>query len=280
MIKKGTRFFTPDTINDLKKTALNEEVVTILAGGTSLFREINGENLVIPGAIIVLENIVELYKESRTERYFEFGSMLTINQIIERSKNNLPSTLLNCFLSLAPDPVRNQATIGGTIANKKIVSDLTSILVILNTKIEIISFSEKKIKPRWESISQYLTTRDSKPLHLITRVRIPLVHSTYSHYSKSGYKYNLFSEISFAANAELEKSNISSISLAFVIENRKIVRPKEIEAELIGTHIPVSYKFRDTLLHSIITKLKNIPNLTNSEIFRMSQMILYFLDNF
>lgn len=280
MKKKGTRFFSPESINELKEIIRKEHDITLLAGGTSLFRTINGDSLIIPGAIIILDNIPELKKENRTERYFEFGSMFTMEEIIIGSKNNLPQIMLDGFLSIAPYPIRNVATIGGTISNKEIISDIIPLLLIFNCKVEVISFSDKKNRPKWESITQYISTKEDRGLHLITRVRIPLITPTYYQYYKTGYPYNLFSEISFSAIAEIEKSNISSLSMAFNIENKKIIRTKEIEAELIGKHIPISYRSREPLKQMIFTSLNDNPKLKESEIYRMSQIILHFLEGF
>lgn len=280
MKKKGTRFFNPTSIGELNEIVKKERDITLLAGGTSLFRTINGETLIIPGAIIILDHISELKKENRTERYFEFGSMFTIQEIIDGSKKNLSKVLLNGFLSMAPYPVRNIATIGGAIANKEIISDIIPLLLIFNCKVEVIPLTEKKYRPKWESITQYISTKDSRGLHLITRVRIPLITPTYSLYYKTGYPFNLFSEISFSAVAEIEKSSISSLSMAFNIENKKIIRTKEIEAELIGKHMPISYRSRESLEQMIFTSLSDNPKLKESEIYRMGQIILHFLEGF
>ncbi|QEN05714.1 hypothetical protein EW093_13660 [Thiospirochaeta perfilievii] len=280
MKKKGTRFFRPKTVGDLKEIVKKERDITLLAGGTSLFRTINGDNLIIPGVIIILDDIVELKKENRTERYFEFGSMFTIQEIICGSKNNLPKILLESLESMAPYPIRNLATIGGTIANKDIISDIIPLLLILNCKVEVIPLVDKKNRAKWESLTQYISTKDERGLHLITRVRIPLITTTTCSYYKTGHSFNLFKEISFSAIAEIEKSNISSLSMAFNIENKKIIRTKEIEAELIGKHMPISYRSREPLLSIIKTSLSDNPRLKESEIYRMAQIILHFLEGF
>ena len=280
MSKKGTRFFKPESINQLKEILKKENEVTLLAGGTSLFRTINGDRLNHPGAIVMLDDIPELKKENRTERYFEFGAMFSIEEILTVSKNNLPHIIQKCFTSIAPYPIRNESTIGGAIANKEILSDIIPLLLILNCKLEVIPLDDKKNKAKWESLTQYLSTKDSRGLHLITRVRLPIITPYYSIYYKTGHMYNIFKEISFAAIVELEKNNISSISMAFNIENKKIIRTKEIEAELIGLHIPVTFKSREQLLNLIISSLKDNPKLKENEIYRMGQIILHFLESF
>lgn len=278
MKKKGTRFFSPETIAELKNMAARETDIKLLAGGTSLFRTINGDNLIVPGAIMVLDNIPELRKENRTERYFEFGSMLTIQEIINSSKKNIPKILLTCLLACAPYPVRNVATIGGALANRELISDIIPLLLIFNCKVEVILFSDKKIRPKWESITQYRSTLKNRGLHLITRVRIPLITPSYYQYYKTGFQYNLYNEISFSAIADIEKSNVSSLSMAFNINNKEIIRTKEIEAELIGKHIPISHRMREPLTRSIFSRLGSYPNLNENEKYRMTQIILHFLE--
>lgn len=280
MKKKGTRFFSPETVSELKYIAAKESDIKLLAGGTSLFRTINGDNLIVPGAIILLENIQELQKENRTERYFEFGSMLTIQQIINSSKRNIPKVLLQGLLGSAPYPVRNVATIGGAITNQQIISDLIPLLLIFNSKVEVISFSDKKIRPKWESLNQYISTKDQKGLHLVTRIRIPLINPTFFQYYKTGFKYNLFNEISFSAIADIEKNSITSLSMAFNINNRKIVRIKEIEAELVGKHIPIGHRLREPITTSISESLKKYEGLDRTQRYRMTQIILLFLEGF
>lgn len=280
MKRKGSRFFTPDSINELKKLVLKEDVTTLLAGGTTLFRTNNGENLILPGVIVILDSISELKRENRTERYFEFGSMITIEDIIFRCKNNYPKVFIDCLKSIAPFPIRNMATIGGSVANNIIISDLMPMLLIFNCKVEVISFISKKVKAKWEPIAQYISNKDERGLHLITRIRIPLLTPSYILYFKSGHKYNLFNEISFAGIAETEKENISYLSMAFNIENKIIVRTKEIEEQLIGKRLPNNHQIRETFMKSILLNLGNNKKLKKSQIYRMSQIILDFIEDF
>ncbi|MBN2618167.1 MAG: FAD binding domain-containing protein [Spirochaetales bacterium] len=280
MIKKGTRFYTPDTLSELKEIIYKEQEVKLLAGGTSLFRKINGDTLVLPGVIILLENIPELTKENRTERYFEFGSMITIQNIIDNCKRNFAPVLIDALEKNAPFPVRNISTIGAAIANNDIKSDLLPLFYVFNVKVEVINLRDKKIKARWESLTQYLSTQDNRGLHLITRVRIPLINPAYYQYFKTGFKYNLFNEISFAAIADLEKGNISSLSMAFNINNKKIIRTKDIDAELIGKHIPIGLKSREALIQTFNDNLNRIEGLEDYQKFQMIQIILHFLEAF
>lgn len=251
-----------------------------MAGGTSLFRENNGIILTLPGVIIVLDRIPELKRENRTERYFEFGSMITIDNIVNSSKKNLPAVLLKGFDTLAPYPVRNVATIGGALADNVIISDIIPLLLIFDCKLEIMTFSENKRKSKWESITQYLTTKRNRELHLITRIRIPLSTPAYSQYFKTGQSFNLFSEITFAATAELEKNNLTSISMAFNIENSNIIKTKEIEDRLIGKRINTYYKNRDELIETIIDSLSSYEYLKDFQKYQMAQIILHFLESF
>lgn len=280
MKKKGSRFFQPESMFELTEIVSKESDITLLAGGTSLYREVRETRLTVPGAIIILDSIPELKKQNRTERYFEFGSMITIEEIIESSKKNLPKVLLDGLASVAPFPVRNMATIGGTIADKKIISDLIPLLLIFNCKVEIKTFKDKKNKPKWESITQYLSTKESIGVHLITRVRIPLINPSYYNYYKTGSSFNLFNEISFSAIAEIEKSNISSLSMAFNIENRLIVKTKNIEDSLIGQRVPISHRNRESLIIFINNSLSSYKELEEFQKYQMSQIILSFLERF
>ena len=278
MIQKGSRFFRPTTLNELSEIVKKESDITLLGGGTSIFRTINGQNLFVPGVVVILNDIADLIKENRTERYFEFGAMMTIEEIINRSKKNINRVLLEGLKSVAPFPIRNIATIGGTIANRDVISDIIPLLLIFNAKVEVLSFNEKKKRNKWESITQYISTRSSRGLHLITRVRIPLVTPTNSIYYKSGYKYNLFSEISFSAIAEVEKDNLSSLSMAFNVGNRSIIRTRNIEAILIGKRIPIAHRDRGAIMTSIKLSLLENSELSEQHIYQMSNIILRFLE--
>ncbi len=280
MKNKGTRFFLPESIQELVEITQNEIDLTLLAGGTSIFREIDGDNLVVPGVVVNLDKIDELKKENRTERYFEFGSMITLEDIITRSHKYLPKVLIKGLKSTAPYPVRNSATIGGTIANNRIVSDIIPLLLVFNCKVEVLTFPKGKKKTKWESINQYIQTRDDRGMHLITRVRIPLTTPSYYTYFKTGFKYNLFSEISFSAIAEIEKKSITSFLMALNIENREIIRLREIEAFLVGVRIPLNSRDREFLLIRVKELLRDRSKLSESIIYQISQIILYFLEGF
>lgn len=280
MKKRGSRFFQPDSIAELSEIIIKERDITLMAGGTSLLRENNGISLTLPGAIVILDKIPELKKENRTERYFEFGSMVTIDNIVSSSKKNLPQILLTGLDTLAPYPVRNVATIGGALADKVIISDIIPLLLIFDCKVEVMTFNGNKRRSKWESITQYLSTNRNRDLHLITRIRIPLSSPAYSQYYKTGQSFNLFSEITFAAVAELEKSNLTSLSMAFNIENRIIVKTKEIEERLVGKRVHSYYKNRDSLIDAITGSLSSYDGLKEYHKYQMAQIILHFLESF
>lgn len=277
MKKKGTRFFLPESINELGELIVNEQDITLLAGGTSIFRDKEGDNLDVPGALINLNHIDDFKKESRTERYFEYGSMVTIEEIIKGSNKYLPELLLKALKSVAPYPVRNIATIGGTISNKKIVSDLIPTLLIFNCKVEVLTFPRGKRKTRWESINQYISTRDDRDLHIITRVRIPLASPGYYNFYKTGYKYNIGSEISFSGIADIEKKSISTISMAFNIENRDVIRLREIEAFLIGIRIPMGAREKESLRSKCNDVLQKKYSIHGMFRYQINEIIVHFI---
>jgi len=68
--------------------------------------------------------------------------------------------------------------------------------------------------------------------------------------------------------------------MAFNIENKNVIRIKGIEAELVGKHIPISHRLREPVKNSIAAALENNTELSKTQQYMMTQIILHFLENF
>ena len=69
-----------------------------------------------------VRNLPELCRIDKHERFFEFGSALTLTELEDIGEKNLPVVLYEALKTIANSQVRNLATLGGNICAKGIYS--------------------------------------------------------------------------------------------------------------------------------------------------------------
>lgn len=276
MINKGSRFFLPESVMEIADIFLQNPEATILGGGTTLLREIEGDYLSVPGAIISLRDVTELKRQYRSEKYIDYSAGITLSGILKSSEKLLPPLFIRALKETGPLPVKNTATIGGCVNNRTMISDIMPVLTIMGARIEKITFADGKKKARWYPAGHFHTLQDDNAL--ISRVRIPLQRSRHSLFYKSSERYRLFEGLTFAGTAERDKGIITEIKLAFAVKNRHLFRLKSTEEVLSGRKIPFTEREEESIFSAISEQLKGFEELTEMEIYMMVKIILHFID--
>ena len=135
--KNKREFYSPTKIEDA--ASFKNKNITIVSGATDLGVQINKIDRQIKQTLS-LNLIDDLYKISlnKNKDILTIGSKVSINDFQEFIKNIVPE--LNDFLNIfASKQIKNQATIVGNLVNASPVADTTPFLMVLNTKLKIVS---------------------------------------------------------------------------------------------------------------------------------------------
>ena len=233
-------YYTPDNVNGLLKTMntcksyrlcfddLNSVDVQDRTSGTLLTKAI------YPGYI------PELSALNRSERYFDIGPELRINELLKKGATVLPSILIRALTESGIPNVRNIMTIGGLICAPKIRNSVFAALSILNAKIEIVSYTTANLRflvPIQQLFKDdYL---DIKPGEMILKIRIPYEEYDVDYYNEIQDKGNV---ITFVGTAYTFKSSISTCKFAIGNWGNDIIRETEIESGLVEQKLPIPDK--------------------------------------
>lgn len=148
------------------------EEATVVAGGSFLGIVMN-QKLFAPTLLVALRNIAELDYIEVGDGFLRLGAMTT-HRAVERSPvvaEGWPS-LAFAFSVVASPRVRNQATVGGVVADADYASDPPSMLAALDARVVARSARGEREIPMDEFILGHYETALEED-ELVTELRIP-----------------------------------------------------------------------------------------------------------
>ena len=156
----------------LSLRAEHGDEVTIIAGGSFLGIIMN-QGFFAPTRLVALRNVPELDYIEADDNVLRLGAMTT-HRAVERSdvvKNGWPTLAFN-FSVVASPRVRNQATVGGVVADADYASDPPSMLAALRARVVARSKRGEREIPMEEFVlGHYETALEDD--ELVTEVRVP-----------------------------------------------------------------------------------------------------------
>ncbi|TME65685.1 MAG: xanthine dehydrogenase family protein subunit M, partial [Chloroflexi bacterium] len=148
---------------------------TVVAGGTFIGILMN-QKIMQPQALLSLRNVSELafIEASQDEGSLLRIGAMTTHRAVERSpliRQEWP-VLASTFSLVASPRVRNQATVGGVLADADYASDPPALLQALNARVVVRSEKSEREIPVEELIIGYYET-SLRPDELLVEVRVP-----------------------------------------------------------------------------------------------------------
>jgi carbon-monoxide dehydrogenase medium subunit len=159
----------------LSLRAEHGEEATIIAGGSFLGIIMN-QGFFAPTRLVALRNVPDLDHVEIGDGVLRLGAMAT-HRAVERSevvKDGWPTLAFN-FSVVASPRVRNQATVGGVVADADYASDPPSMLAALRARVVARSVRGEREIPMEEFVlGHYETALEDD--ELVTEVRVPRGH--------------------------------------------------------------------------------------------------------
>ncbi len=167
------KWHEPHSLDEvLSLRAEHGDEATIIAGGSFLGIIMN-QGFFAPTRLVALRNVPELDYIEADDNVLRLGAMTT-HRAVERSdvvKDGWPTLAFN-FSVVASPRVRNQATVGGVVADADYASDPPSMLAALRTRVVARSTRGEREIPMEEFVlGHYETALEDE--ELITEVRVP-----------------------------------------------------------------------------------------------------------
>jgi carbon-monoxide dehydrogenase medium subunit len=174
------RWLAPTSLDEaLRLRSEYRDEATIVAGGTYLGILMN-QGLLAPAALLSLRKVpgldyveVEARRSAGTPALLRLGAMTT-HRTVERSplvRNSWPA-LARAFSLVASPRVRNQATVGGVLADADYASDPPAMLTALAARVVLQSRDHQREVPVEDFIIGYYETV-LQPDELLVEVQVP-----------------------------------------------------------------------------------------------------------
>jgi CO/xanthine dehydrogenase FAD-binding subunit len=244
------------------------------AGGTSLTRGQGRQILELPHIILSLDNLEEIHRINRSERFIEIGAMAKLSQILNLGKI-VPIALRRCLEGIAGLQLRNLATIGGNLCFPERRLDSSAALTALEAQYELRSAQSV----RWISASRFSAMPGPtalSPQELLTRIRVPLDNWDYTAYKKFHGQETQSKVVVFLAKTQ--KNILNDIRIIYKTET--IWRDKNSESIVIGKNLPLNKKIAADFVESWESYLRgvwNVDELSRKELINFIELNIYNL---
>lgn len=162
----------PTSRQALAQCMLQNPEALLVAGSTDLAL-LHTQQLKTLPSLISLSYLPELKSISVDKNTLSIGAACTLSEFEAHLLKHFPSLeeILERFASL---PIRNQATLGGNIANASPIGDMAPVLIALNANIVLDNGAEYRAMPLKEFFTGYKSTRLNNN-EWLSRIEIPLL---------------------------------------------------------------------------------------------------------
>jgi aerobic carbon-monoxide dehydrogenase medium subunit len=174
MTRVGPEWLVPTSLEEaLELRTRYGDDVTVVAGGTFI-GILMSQKILVPQVLLTLRHVQELaFIEGDGASPLRIGAMTT-HRAVERSstvRQGWP-VLAYTFSLVASPRVRNQATVGGVLADADYASDPPTLLHALNARAVVRTMGAEREIPVEDFITGYYET-SLRPDELLIEVRIP-----------------------------------------------------------------------------------------------------------
>ncbi len=163
MLSENLKWYFPSSIPRAVKL-IQKPGVLLHAGGTRILKT-QSKNIL---GLVDIGNLKLNYIKPKNN-LFHIGAAVTFNEVIKYSKENNCLKILGVALSQAAStPLRNRITIGGSLKDFPLWSNLYAPLIALDAKVDL-----KGSKSGIYSLEEYVTEGIIKSKHIIKEIIIP-----------------------------------------------------------------------------------------------------------
>ncbi len=169
-LSKPARLPPPDSLHECLAEASENPEAKWISGATDMAVESNLRFRRWP-KLIGVEGIPELREFSDTLDFVRIGAALSLSEL-ERRWTSAPEAVKNWYRLFASPPIRNRATLGGSLATASPIGDAAPLLLALNARLHLVSINGERTVPLAEFFTGYRQTQLGDA-ELIRAIEIP-----------------------------------------------------------------------------------------------------------
>lgn len=185
--------------------------------------------------VLSLRSIHELSLIEKREHYIDFGTAVSISQILKIGKTNQPLVLYQASETIGNPFIKNLATIGGNVMKKNTRGTLFAPLLAMDARLEIATVANP---PTFISLLQI---PEQKENFVVKKIRVPLEEWDIEIFKRLGPAHSLHSDsASFTLLADSQRGILTKLRIAYC--GSFVFRNQDLENRLIGFKLPLSEK--------------------------------------
>lgn len=267
MIPAPFEYFAPGTLEEaLELLSSARRDAKLLAGGQSLV-PLMKLRLSRPGSIVDLSRLSELKYIRKEGKEIAIGAMVTHaelerSELLKRGCPLLPRTAA----TIADVQVRNQGTIGGSLAHADPAGDLPAAILALDASIKATSLRGE----RWISAQDFfigLLTTALEPHEVLTEVRVPILEQARTAYLKAAQRTSGFAVVGIAVCMKLTgDGSCEEIAIGVTGVGDKAYRARGVEDKLRGKKL--SLKLIEEAAEEVTRDVEVIEDFSGSKRYR------------
>lgn len=278
---RRTYVHMPETLSELLQLYRRKPLAAIYAGGTDLLKGVTKAEFVLPAEVISIQEIEELQRVSRTERYLEIGAAATVARILQVGSNILPAAFHQALHHVGPPGLYSLATLGGNICSIEQVFSITPLLSIMDVRYEV----RRQGHSRWVPASRFRDSHGTPVLlegEIVTKVRIPLENWSLQLFRQLGTIHlRSTSPLVFCALAKTAKAVLDDFRLTFCGHRPALFRNRELEADLAGRKLPLPPREIHAFLQGVTDSIERadleLDGLQTHRAMSLTRLVLFRL---
>ena len=180
------KYLRPETLGEVSALAREHEDAKFVSGGTAVVLMLQ-QRLIFPTHLIALGGLTDVagWREvTRTDTGLRIGGGVALSAVARSTDvRELAPSLASAAGVVGNARIRNQATMGGNVAESDYASDPPSVLVSLGATVEVDDGTTSRMVPAAEMFTDFFTT-DLRTGEVVTAVHVPSAgpgsHSAYT----------------------------------------------------------------------------------------------------
>lgn len=169
------KFLRPQTLGEASALAREHEDAKFISGGTAVVLMLQ-QRLIFPTHLVSLAALGDVpgwRSVSRTDAGLRIGGGVPLSDVARSPVvRELAPSLASAAGVVGNARIRNQATMGGNVAESDYASDPPSVLVALGATVEVDDGTASRIVPAAEMFTDFFTT-DLRTGEVVTAVHVP-----------------------------------------------------------------------------------------------------------
>ncbi len=240
--------YAPETLGEALQILRKHPFMQVWSGGTWWSGKDDRDDT---ENILSLHRIRDLRRVVRSDLQVEVGAAVPIERLYLAGRRFLPQLITEGLRQIGPPPIRNAATIGGSLCIPGTILPVTACLQILDARVEL----RRQGNSRWATLNQFRDASGTVRIQqgeIMTRLRIPLYTWTHWMLRSYGAPYPPGEEsLAVIGLASLDKTGISEFRFVLVIDGSVQIRIREAEMDLVGRSVPLTEREQRSILNAL-----------------------------